>query len=136
MDEAKQKETTLERIKTNVRRAYDYFKPNYDRFNDFRLFVFESSLTSDEITLLSTIGKPQLEFNILEAYISRLLGEFSKQEPDIEVNADNPDKADPLMIRVIEMHLRHTISDTNNSHTRYEVYKDVLSGGLALLRLR
>lgn len=135
MDEAKQKETTLERIKTNVRRAYDYFKPNYDRFNDFRRFVFESSLTSDEITLLSTIGKPQLEFNILEAYISRLLGEFSKQEPDIEVNADNPDKADPLMIRVIEMHLRHTISDTNNSHTRYEVYKDVLSGGFSTLKV-
>ena len=135
MDEAKQKETTLERIKTNVRRAYDYFKPNYDRFNDFRRFVFESSLTSDEITLLATIGKPQLEFNILEAYISRLLGEFSKQEPDIEVNADNPDKADPLMIRVIEMHLRHTISDTNNSHTRYEVYKDVLSGGFSTLKV-
>lgn len=135
MDEAKRNQNELERIKTNVRRAYDYFKPNYDRFNDFRRFVFESSLTSDEITLLSTIGKPQLEFNILEAYISRLLGEFSKQEPDIEVNADNPDKADPLMIRVIEMHLRHTISDTNNQHTRYEVYKDVLSGGFSTLKV-
>lgn len=135
MDEAKQKQNELERIKTNVRRSYDYFKPNYDRFNDFRRFVFESSLTSDEITLLATIGKPQLEFNILEAYISRLLGEFSKQEPDIEVNADNPDKADPLMIRVIEMHLRHTISDTNNQHTRYEVYKDVLSGGFSTLKV-
>lgn len=135
MDEAKQKQSELERIKTNVRRAYDYFKPNYDRFNDFRRFVFESSLTNDEITLLATLGKPQLEFNILEAYISRLLGEFSKQEPDIEVNADNPDKADPLMIRVIEMHLRHTLSDSNNQHTRYEVYKDVLSGGFSTLKV-
>jgi hypothetical protein len=135
MDEAKQKETELERIKTNVRRAYDYFKPNYDRFNDFRRFIFESSLTSDEITLLATIGKPQLEFNVLEAYISRLLGEFSKQEPDIEVNADNPDKADPLMIRIIEMHLRHTLGDSNNNHTRYEVYKDVLSGGFSTLKV-
>lgn len=135
MDEAKRDQNDLERIKTNVRRSYDYFKPNYDRFNDFRRFVFESSLTSDEITLLSTIGKPQLEFNILEAYISRLLGEFSKQEPDIEVNADNPDKADPLMIRIIEMHLRHTLSDSNNQHTRYEVYKDVLSGGFSTLKV-
>src|SRR5579872_4168842 len=135
MDEAKRDKNDLERIKTNVRRSYDYFKPNYDRFNDFRRFVFESSLTSDEITLLSTIGKPQLEFNILEAYISRLLGEFSKQEPDIEVNADNPDKADPLMIRIIEMHLRHTLSDSNNQHTRYEVYKDVLSGGFSTLKV-
>jgi hypothetical protein len=135
MDEAKQKETDLERIKTNVRRAYEYFKPNYDRYNDFRRFVFETSLSSDEVTLLATIGRPQLEFNVLEAYISRLLGEFSKQEPDIEVNAENPDKADPLMLRVIEMHLRHTVNDTNNHHTRYEVYKDLLSGGFSVLKM-
>ncbi len=135
MDEAKKKENELERIKDNVRKAYEYFKPNYDRFNDFRRFIFETSLTNDEITLLATLGKPQLEFNILEAYISRLLGEFSKQEPDIEVNADNPDKADPLMIRVIEMHLRHALSDSNNQHTRYEVYKDVLSGGFSTLKV-
>lgn len=135
MDVAKQKGTDLERIKTNVRRSYDYFKPNYDRYNDFRRFIFESSLTSDEITLLATLGSPQLEFNVLEAYISRLLGEFSKQEPDIEVQAENPDKADPLMLRIIEMHMRHTLGDANNNHTRYEVYKDVLSGGFSVLKM-
>lgn len=125
----------LDRIKTSVRRAYDYFKPNYDRYNEFRRFVFETSLKEEEMTLLTTLSKPQLEFNILEAYISRLLGEFSKQEPDIEVSADDQNSADPMTIKVVEQHLRHTLTDAKNHHTKYEVYKDLLSGGFSTLKV-
>ncbi|CAB4127222.1 hypothetical protein UFOVP85_61, partial [uncultured Caudovirales phage] len=77
-DVAKRYQDNLARIKKVVRNTHDYFKDNYDRYNEFRKFVFESSLTEDEITLLMTMNRPQLEFNVLEAYISRLLGEFSK----------------------------------------------------------
>lgn len=135
-DVAKTHQDQLERIKTNVRRSHDYFKPNYDRYNEYRRFVFESSLTNDEITLLATMGKPQLEFNILEAYISRLLGEFSKQEPDIEVSADDQTAVDPMVIKVVEQHLQHTLTDADNHHTKYEVYKDLLSGGFSSLKMR
>lgn len=135
MEVAKRHQDQLERIKKNVRTSYDYFRDNYNRFNEFRRFVFESSLTNDEITLLATINKPQLEFNVLEAYIARLLGEFSKQEPDIEINADDQAKADPMTIKVIEQHLRHVLSDPNNHHTKYEVYKDLLSGGFSVLKV-
>jgi hypothetical protein len=132
---AERYQSQIERIKTNVRRAYDYFKPNYDRYNEFNRFVFESSLKEEEITLLMTLSKPQLEFNILEAYISRLLGEFSKQEPDIAISADDENTADPLTIKVLEQHLRHTLCDSSNSHTKYEVYKDILGGGFSTLRV-
>lgn len=135
MEVAKRYQDQLDRIKTNVRRSYDYFKPNYDRYNEFRRFVFESSLTNDEMTLLATLSRPQLEFNVLEAYISRLLGEFSKQEPDIEVGADDQDRANPLQIKVVEQHLRHTLTDQKNYNTRYEVYKDLLSGGFSSLKV-
>jgi hypothetical protein len=135
MEVAQKHQQQLERIKTNVRRSHDYFKPNYDRFNEFRRFVFESSLTDEEVTLLMTLSKPQLEFNVLEAYISRLLGEFSKQEPDIEVHADDESHADPLTIKLVEQHLRHTLCDANNHHTKYNVYKDLLSGGFSGLKV-
>lgn len=135
MDVAKRHQEQLARIKDNVRRAYEYFKPNYDRYNEFRRFVFESSLKEEEITLLMTLSRPQLEFNVLEAYISRLLGEFSKQEPDIEVSADDENTADPLTIQVLEQHLRHTLTDSKNHHTKYEVYKDLLSGGFSTLKV-
>jgi hypothetical protein len=134
-DVAKRHLDQLAKIKKKVRNAHDYFKDNYDRYNEFRKFVFESSLTNDEVTLLMSMNRPQLEFNVLEAYISRLLGEFSKQEPDIEVNAFDEDKADPITIKVVEQHLKHVFMDSNNEHTRYEVYKDLLSGGFSTIKV-
>lgn len=135
MEVAKTYQQQLERIKSSVKRAHDYFLPNYDRYNEFRRFVFESSLKSEELTLLTTLSKPQLEFNVLEAYISRLLGEFSKQEPDIEVSADDQNKSDAMTIKVVEQHLRHTLTDSRNYNTRYEIYKDLLSGGFSTLKI-
>lgn len=134
-DVAKRYQDNLARIKNKVRNAHDYFKDNYDRYNEFRRFVFDSSLKEDEITLLMTMNRPQLEFNVLEAYISRLLGEFSKQEPDIEVNAYDEEKADPITIKVVEQHLKHVFMDSNNEHLRYEVYKDLLSGGFSAVKV-
>ena len=134
-DVAKRYQDSLARIKKTVRNAHDYFKDNYDRYTEFRKFVFDSSLTNDEITLLMTMGRPQLEFNVLEAYVSRLLGEFSKQEPDIEVNAYDEEKADPITIKVVEQHLKHVFMDSNNEHLRYEVYKDLLSGGFSAVKI-
>lgn len=134
-DVAKRYQDNLARIKKRVRNTHDYFKDNYDRYNEFRRFVFDSSLKEDEITLLMTMNRPQLEFNVLEAYVSRLLGEFSKQEPDIAVNAYDEDKADPITIKVVEQHLKHVFMDDNNEHTRYEVYKDLLSGGFSSIKV-
>ena len=125
----------LSRIKNIVKRTHDGFKPNYDRWNEFRRFVFDSTYTPDEIVLLMSQGKPQLEFNVSEAYISRLLGEFSKQEPSIEVSADDSDKADPAIIELVDKHLRHMMFDNKNHHTRYEVYKDLLSGGFSVFKV-
>lgn len=134
-DVAKRYQDNLARIKKTVRNTHDYFRDNYDRFNEFRKFVFESSLTNDEITLLMTMNRPQLEFNVLEAYISRLLGEFSKQEPDIEVNAYDEEKTDPITIKVVQQHLKHEFGDADNEHLRYEVYKDLLSGGFSAVKV-
>lgn len=132
---AKKHQDQLGRIKQNVRRAHDYFQPNYDRFNEFRRFVFESSLSDDDISLLASLSKPQLEFNILESKISRLLGEFSKQEPSILVSADDETRADPVTVSVVEQHLRHILFDSQNHHTKYEVYKDLLSGGFSVFKV-
>lgn len=135
MEVSRKHQKELERITTNVRKGHDYFQHNFERYNRFRKFIFESCLRDDEIALLASIGRPQLEFNILEAYISRLLGEFYKQEPDIEVSAYDPRQMDPEVIQLVEMHLRHFFSDENNKHTRYECYKQTLSGGFSVLKV-
>lgn len=135
MEVAKTHQDRLEYIKKTVKNSYEAFKPNYDRFNEFRRFVFETSLSQDDITLLTTLSKPQIEFNVSEAYISRLMGEFSKQEPAISVGSEDEDQADPLTVHVVEQHVRHILRDTKNQHVRWEIMKDIYSGGFSVGKL-
>ncbi len=135
MQVAQKYQDRLPKIKNRVRNAHDYSRHNYDSFNEFVRFVFESNLTGDEVTLLQTMNRPQLEFNTLEARVSRLLGEFSKQEPDIAVMADDEAKADWLTMKVVEQHLRHVLLDMGNEHLRYQVYKDLLAGGFSAIKI-
>lgn len=121
----------LPEIKKHVKNSYEAFKPNYDRFNEFRRFTFETSLTADDITLLNQLSKPQIEFNVSEAYISRLMGEFSKQEPSISVSAEDEDQADPTTIHVVEQHIRHVLRDSKSHNVRWEIMKDIYSGGFS-----
>lgn len=134
----KQKEMVpeLERIKLNIKDSYDYFRPNYERYNSFMNFVFKSSLSDDEITLFKQLGKPQIEFNILEAFISRLRGEFARQEPTLEVMATPGAKnVNPMLIRVIEGHLRSIMFDANTDNMEWDVYTQTLGGGFSTLKV-
>ena len=73
----------LERIKQNIKDGYLYFKKNNNRYHEFKRFVFETTLTASDITVLQQTEKPTIECNIMEAYISRLRGEFSKHVPSV-----------------------------------------------------
>lgn len=132
MDVAKTHQDQLSRIKENVKKSYEAFKKNYERFHEFRRFIFETSLTQDDISLLSNLSKPQIEFNVTEAYISRLMGEFSKHEPSIIVGSEDGNQADPITIHVVEAHIRHLLLDSKNHHTRWEIMKDLYSGGFSV----
>jgi hypothetical protein len=126
---------TLDRLKKNINASYLYFKPNYDRFHHFRRFVFETSLDSQEKDILTTLKKPIIEFNILEAYISRLLGEFAKHEPSIEITPADGVPIDLETIKLVEGHIRHIIYEANKNSCSYEVYKDLLSGGFSTVKV-
>jgi hypothetical protein len=133
---AKTYQDQLKRIKINVEDSYSYFKTNNDRFHKIRRFVFDSTLTQDDKDKLAEMQKPQVEVNILEALVSRLLGDFSQQQPGIQVSS-NPQSqnTDPRQIQVIEGYMRSILLDSNKSATRYEGYKDLLSGGFSVFKL-
>lgn len=149
----------LARIKKNISTSYLYFEDNYKRFRDFRRFVFCESVTEDQRSMLRRLNRPATEFNILEAFISRLLGEFAKQEPSITVSPSEefqlpgenlPDlndvsqqerneqlkaaiKAKSLKLSsLLEDNIRHVMYDANKNSFAYEVYKDLLSGGFSV----
>ena len=125
----------LDRIKKNINQSYMYFYENYERFHRFRKFVFETSLSAMEKDTLTALKKPIIEFNILEAYISRLLGEFSKHEPSIEITPADGAPVDFETIKLVEGHIRHIMYEANKNSCSYEVYKDLLSGGFSVVKL-
>jgi len=125
----------LNRIKKNIEQSYNYFRDNYKSFHDFRKFIFVSTLEPADISLLNALKKPVLEFNILEAYISRLLGEFVNQEPSISVSSKSLSPPDPLLVDIVEGHFRHILSDTESSGDTYEVMRDLFSGGFSVFKV-
>ena len=137
-DDAKQSTDDKERladIKDNIATAYMYFKDNYARFREFRTFVFKESVNDQQRSLLRKANKPNVEFNILEAFISRLLGEFSKHEPSIEVTPSEGVPVNQQVIDLVEGHFRHILYEANKNSFAYETYKDLLSGGFSVAKV-
>lgn len=125
----------LARIKKNVSTAYVYFNDNYKRYREFRKYVFKESLSEQQKTVLQQLNRPQIEFNILESYISRLLGEFAQHEPGIEVSPAEGVPVSQDVIDVVEGHLRHIFHTANKNNFSYEIYKDLLSGGFSVAKV-
>lgn len=127
----------LKRLKKSVEDAHQFFSKNYDRFNEFRRFVFSSTLTDDDVTNLQDLQKPILEFNILEPYVSRLCGEYSKQEPQIEVSSshETPLPIDVKTVQVVDGIIRDRIDDAQKEGQTYEVFKDLLTGGFSVFEI-
>jgi hypothetical protein len=133
VDNKRQKE--LKRIKDNIQTGYDYFRKNYERFNACKRFVHVSSLDDTDVKILRKLKKPVIEFNILEAYVSRLRGEFSKQEPSFDVKGEYGSKVDQSVLEMIEGHLRHIESQAKNDNVAWEVYTDLLTGGFSVMEV-
>ena len=132
---AKSASERLARIKEDVSTSYKYFEQNYKRFHEFRKYIFKESINEQQKAAMRDLHRPVLEFNILEAYISRLLGEFAQQEPSIVVS---PAEGVPIayeVLDVIEGHLRHIIHRADRDSFSYEIYKDILSGGYSVAKV-
>lgn len=123
------------RIKKTITNSHLYWKPNVKRFNEFRKFVFDTAITDEQKTLLLEVGKPPIEFNISETFLSRLRGEFSKQEPSIVVSPDDGAEVDEATLKVVQGHIKHALAEANSNNCAYDVYTDLLSGGFSVLKI-
>lgn len=131
----KQVSDSLERIKEDVRNAYNYFEKNYKRYHEFRKYIFKESINEQKRSAMIQLQRPVLEFNILEAYISRLLGEFAEQEPSIIVSPAEGLQVDPNILQITEDHIRHVINTANKDSFSYNIYKDCLAGGYSVAKV-
>lgn len=123
----------LPELKKLVRKSSSFFRENAKRFNEFRKFVYKTSITENEETVNNELGRPNIQTNILTAYQSRLRGEFSKQEPSIEVSKDEGSDIPDEVIQIVEGHLRHIAEEAKTANTQYNTYGDSLTGGYSAL---
>jgi len=131
----------LPELKKYVEAWYQYFKDNNRRYKDFMRFVFDTSLTPNEKSKLKRLSKPAIEFNVLEAYISRLRGEFAEQEPSLMVRVADGVASDEATeeltktVGVIEDYIREIFNNSDNDNFEYATYSDCLAGGFSIAEI-
>jgi hypothetical protein len=133
---AKRYQDELDYMKDCVEESYAYFKENYNRFHDLKRFVFRDNLSVDAESKLDELSIPPLQFNVLEAYVSRQRGEFAKQEPSFVVHA--PPDAGPVdtnMLRFVEGHLRSILLEAKNNNFESQVHTDTMTGGFSVIEV-
>jgi len=126
----------LDNIKDDVHRSYQYFYRNYQRYHEYMRFIYKTTLSANELTVLNELEKPTIEFNVLEAYISRLCGEFSKMDPAFSVRAaDGIALENPEIIEVVEAHMKAAFTGGDKDALSYQLYKEILSGGYSVAKI-
>jgi hypothetical protein len=132
----------LKQLKKHVETWHQYFKRNHQRFWDYTKFCCATSISNKERAALQAVSKPQLEFNILEAQVSRLRGEFAKHSPSFEIRAADGVPINTLTpdfiatMDVIEGHLLAMFGDNTNDSLKYKFYSDLLIGGFSVGEIR
>ena len=111
--DSKDPQARLAKMKADVERTNIYWKPNAKRFHQFQRFCFKTAISESDKSSLNQVQKPILEFNIVNAPLSRQCGEFSKQEPSIEVSAKAGKKIDPQIIEFLDGHIRYILDESN-----------------------
>lgn len=125
----------LPRLKKYVETAYIYFKDNCQRFRDFKHYTFRETLNEQQKGMLTSLNRPQLEYNLGAASVARKLGEFSMHEPSILVSPCEGIPVDDATIQTVEGNIRYKIHDANKNSFSTEIYKDLLGGGFSAAKV-
>lgn len=128
-------------IKKDIETSYKYWTENAKRYRDYYIMVFKSALSDADKDNLHLIGKPPIEFPILEAYISRERGEFAKTQPQIEICAAEGlaiGKVDDdyiQLMKVLQGHTDEILHEANAKGFGDETLTDTMGGGYAVVEV-
>lgn len=126
----------LDKLCKSVETAYIYFKDNCQRFRDFKNYTFRETLNEQQKGMLTSLNRPQLEFNLGAASIARKLGEFAMHEPSITITPCEGMPVGNDVLETVEGNIRHKITDANKNSFSNEIYKDMLGGGFSAGKVR
>lgn len=129
-------QSKLEKMKRNVEIAWVWFRLNYERYDEFRKFFYKTSMTDQDIAMCKALQKPQLEVNIGIVNVARLMGEFTTQEPSIEVRPAYDKPVEPQTIELVDGYMRHVLTDSHKNNFAYNVMEDCYSGAFSVMKMR
>ena len=138
---AKRYTSELDQIKDNIKQSRQYWKKNIDTYRKFMRLVFKTAFSNDDIQKLATLSKPALEFNILEAMISKVRSDFARQEPSLTMRASDGvpiekiDEDFEKTMKVIEDYMREILDSATNDNMEYNIFSDLLGGGFSAAKV-
>lgn len=133
---AKKHKERLKDIQEKVKDTLLAQKENSNRYYEFREFAFKTGLSEADRSALRNLQRPIIEFNITNAPLSRLAGEFSKQEPAIYVEKSGDSQVSDELVDIVEGHIRHILWEAKKRNVEYETYRNSLAGGFSALEVR
>lgn len=114
---------------------FNYWEINNKSFHASKKFIMVSTLSNDDKTNLQAAGLNTREFNVLGAYISRLIGEFSIQSPQSVVKSLDENAVTAKTVDIVHSIIRNITSSSLSNSNDIEVYRDVLCGGFSATRI-
>jgi hypothetical protein len=132
---AKKNKDELESIKNSIEAYYKFFAGNFKNYHEDRKFLYQSNLTIEDISVANALDKPVIEFNMVEGFVSRMIGEFAKQQPSIEVREKSGKKVQPQLISLVEGHFRQILEQANKDQFEINVYDQLMSGGFSGIKV-
>ncbi len=125
----------LEEIAQCVKDSQESNNENIKRFHDMQNFVFRTQISEAQDNALTLLKRPKVQFNMCNALIDRLCGEYSKQEPSINVSSNDGVNVDEEVLAVVEGHIRHLIFEASKNNTQYYAYREQLVGGWSIYKV-
>lgn len=138
IDDNKNGLLSLNSIKKDIENSYSYSEHNYKHYNEMMIFIFKTALSDDDRNTLAILGKPQIEFPILEAYINRIRGEFIRHKPKMDVHAAEGLTIGKvtdeylMLLKVTQAHLNEVFFQADAEGFSYDVFTDCLGGGIGV----
>jgi hypothetical protein len=138
---------TVDRIKQNIQRWFDYYRHNIQSYRDDMYFTYlddgqwaedSNAFTSSGRRQSLEDGKPRLSFNMLPRILYSLEGEFAENEPDLKVrNTDtiDPDTRLTRKIDIMTDFLRYISFSSRNDEVYRTAFSCATGGGFGAFRI-
>ena len=135
---AKQESGKLElrELRSIVEYSFSKDRENNDYYNDMRNFLYVNTLSDDLVSFYKDKLTGGLSFNIMEAFVSRMKGEFSRQTPTISITQSLQGKATPQQLEFCEDYIRWVFDSASMKGWSDETYDRMLSGGKAVWKIK